>query len=298
VAELAGGDQRFRADSGSADPAVAAALAAFADGSGSEHAALTALAGSRLLVPVVAVIGDEVDGEGDGGRAGGGPADGVPAAGGPAARESAMEGGQLGGVPAGGAPAGGGPAGGGAAARDTGMKGGQRGGEKRSDMAMPTIVGRDGRRALPAFTCLQSLSLWQPAGRPVPVPAAAVWQSAVNESSAVVIDIAGPVPIVVDGARLTALAGGGPVPWLHEDLDVWQLAAAVAAEHAPGIRVRLSQPRTGLDLTVELAPPATAAGQVPDQVAARIGEAISMRLADRAPRGIAVVTQAATDPDH
>jgi hypothetical protein len=277
VAELAGGDQRFRADGGSADPAVSAALAAFADGSGSEHAALTALAGSRLLVPVVAVAADEVDGEGDGGPAASGSAASGPAEG------RLAEGGRAEGRPA---------------ARETGTEGGQRGGEKRSDMAMPAIVGRDGRRALPAFTCLESLSLWQPAGRPVPVPAAAVWQSAVSESSAVVIDIAGPVPVVVDGARLTALAGGGPVPWLHEDLDVWRLAAAVAAEHAPGIRVKLSQPRTGLDLTVELAPPAGADGQVPDQVAARIGEALSVRLADRAPRGIAVVTQAATDPDR
>jgi hypothetical protein len=183
-------------------------------------------------------------------------------------------------------------------ARQTGTERGLHGGEKQSDMAMPTIVGRDGRRALPAFTCLESLSLWQPAGRPVPVPAAAVWQSAVQESCAVVIDVAGPAPIVVDGARLAALAEGLPVPWLHEDLDVWELAAAVAAEHAPGIRVRLSRPRNGLDLTVELAPPAGTAGQVPDQVAARIGEALSVRLGDRAPRGIAVVTQTAADPNH
>jgi hypothetical protein len=47
-------DSKFAADDGSADPAAAAALAAFAAGTGSEHAALTALAGVRLLVPVVA----------------------------------------------------------------------------------------------------------------------------------------------------------------------------------------------------------------------------------------------------
>src|SRR5262249_36908454 len=46
--------QQSQDDDGSAWPEVASALAAYADGSGSEHAALTALAGSRLLVPLLA----------------------------------------------------------------------------------------------------------------------------------------------------------------------------------------------------------------------------------------------------
>ena len=52
----------FRDDHGSAEPRVAAALAAFGSGQGSEHAALTALASSRLLVPIVAVAAGS-DGE-------------------------------------------------------------------------------------------------------------------------------------------------------------------------------------------------------------------------------------------
>ena len=51
---LEGGPSAFRDDDGSADPRVAAALAAFGSGLGSEHAALSALASSRLLVPIVA----------------------------------------------------------------------------------------------------------------------------------------------------------------------------------------------------------------------------------------------------
>ncbi|MBO0789223.1 MAG: SseB family protein, partial [Actinobacteria bacterium] len=50
------GQPRDPGDDGSADPGVAAALAAYAAGEGSEHAALTALARSRLLVPIVAVV--------------------------------------------------------------------------------------------------------------------------------------------------------------------------------------------------------------------------------------------------
>ena len=51
---LGGGESPFRDDDGSADPRAAAALAAFGAGLGSEHAALSALASTRLLVPIVA----------------------------------------------------------------------------------------------------------------------------------------------------------------------------------------------------------------------------------------------------
>src|ERR1700735_5060414 len=49
VSLTAAGEARFRDDNGSAEPRVAAAIAPFGSGQGSEHAALTALAGSRLL---------------------------------------------------------------------------------------------------------------------------------------------------------------------------------------------------------------------------------------------------------
>src|SRR6266536_3528669 len=61
-------DGRPSADDGSADPDAAAALAAFASGAGSEHAALTALASTRLLVPVLAAPAQDSGGlvSGDG----------------------------------------------------------------------------------------------------------------------------------------------------------------------------------------------------------------------------------------
>jgi SseB protein N-terminal domain len=236
MAELTAGDERFRDDHGEAAPDVAAALAAYAAGTGGEHAVLSALAGSRLLVPVVAVLAGET-----------------------AEPET------TGGVPF--------------------------GGEKASEMAMPAIVGRDGRRAMPAFTSAEAVSRWQPSARPVPVPASGVWQSAAQESMAVVIDIAGPVPLVVEGARLAALAAGAQAPGMHADPDVWQQVAAVAAEIAPGIRVRLSPPEDGLDFTLELAPPAGATRPVPDEVASRIADGSAARLGGRVRAGIAVVVQ-------
>jgi len=241
MAELAGGDERFRDDRGEADPAVAAALAAFAAGTGSEHAVLTALADSRLLVPVVAVLADEQGLAGEPGRAG----EPVPR--------------------------------------------GQ--GEKSSQMAMPSIVGGDGRRALPAFTSAEAVRRWQAEARPVPLPAVSVWQAASEESCAVIIDIAGPVALAVEGARLAALAAGMQAPALYEDPDAWQQVAAAAADLAPGIRVKLSAPEAGLDFTLELAPPQGASRAVPAELARRIADAVTVRLGGRVRAGIAVVVR-------
>jgi SseB protein N-terminal domain len=57
-------------------------------------------------------------------------------------------------------------------------------GEKETHMSLPTLVGRDGRRALAAFTCLDALARWRPGARPVPAPGARVWPAAVTDSCA------------------------------------------------------------------------------------------------------------------
>jgi hypothetical protein len=152
-------------------------------------------------------------------------------------------------------------------------------------MSLPTLVGRDGRRALPAFTCLDTMTGWRPGARPVPAPAARIWQAAVNDSCAVVVDIAGPVPLAVDGARLAALADGRPVPLPHEDPDVLSAvrAAAAAEELINGLRVG-----SGRDVEIQVTfapgcPPAAAEG-----AARRLGAAVMARLGGRLRRGISV----------
>jgi len=262
MAELTAGDARYRDDHGNADPAVAAALAAYAAGTGGEHAVLVALAGSRLLVPVVAVRADEQT---------------VPAD-----EQTVLPGEQT--VLAG------------ERTETLGPRGLPVHGEKVSEVAMPSIIGRDGRPALAAFTCLDAVRRWRPAARPVPVPALGVWQSAVQESSAVVIDIAGPVPLAIEGARLAAMAVGAQVPAMHEDPDVWQQVAAAAGEVAPGIRVRLSPAAEGVDFTLELAPPAGVTRPVPPHTASQIADAAMERLAGRVRAGIAVVVQPPARP--
>jgi hypothetical protein len=208
---------------------VRAALDAYAAGRGSEHAALTALAACRLLVPVVAML---------------------------------------------------------TAAEEGGPSGPRR--EKSSEMALPTLIGADGRPALPAFTSLDSLARWRGDARPVPAPAARVWQSGALEAGAVVIDVAGPVPFAVDGARLAALAAGRPAPMPHEDPDVAALVRGVLAAEPALAGFRLLPGRGGTDLVLCLAPgPAATEVQVRDAVG-RASAGIMAGAEARVRRGIEI----------
>jgi SseB protein N-terminal domain len=230
--QLRPGGQQFSDDDGSAPPDVAAALAAYAGGQGTEHAALAALASTRLLVPVVAIAGERLPGAG----------------------------------------------------------------EKDSEMALPTLVGQDGRTAIIAFTSLASLSRWREDARPVPAEASRVWTAAVAEAAAVVIDVAGPVPLAIEGARLAALATGQPVPLPHEDPDIAaQVVAVITGEPAfTGARLLPAAGQAELRVELRLAP--AAAG--PDAQAAieRAAARLSAALAHRLRAGIELTAAARGDP--
>ncbi len=211
------GGQQFRGDHGAADPRVAAALAAYQAGQDSEHAALTALAAARLLVPVVAVLADGTAADGD----------------------------------------------------------------SSSEMVLPTLIGRDGRPAVLAFTGLDALARWRPDARPVPAEAGRVWRAAVADGCAVVIDVAGPVPLAVEGARLAALAAGEPVPPVHQDQDVRaEVEAAVAAE--PVITGFSLAPSQEVDLAVQL----RVSARDWQPAVSRVANSAAARLAGRLRRGV------------
>ncbi|MEP6629456.1 MAG: SseB family protein, partial [Lapillicoccus sp.] len=59
--------------------------------------------------------------------------------------------------------------------------------EKSTDMAVVTLTGPDGRRALPVFTSTAALAAWDPSARPVPVDGARAAQSAVAEGCQVIV---------------------------------------------------------------------------------------------------------------
>ena len=253
--ELITSGQGDPADRGDADPGAAAALRAFATGQGSEHAALSALASARLLIPVVAVLAEPVA----------------------SAEHQAMDGQ----VSAPGLHPG-------SALRRA----------KVSEMALPTLVGQDGRTAVLAFTGLPALLAWRPDARPVPVPAGQLWRAAAGTADAVVVDVAGPVPLAVDGARLAALAAGRPAPMPHEDPDVLAAVAAAVAGEPVIAEFGLQAGEDGTDLTVELV---LAAGHQPSsagaqEVAGRAAARIMAAGGDRLRRGIAVAISAGGRP--
>ncbi|MEV1240895.1 SseB family protein [Nonomuraea sp. NPDC050022] len=79
--------------------------------------------------------------------------------------------------------------------------------EKESEMALPKLVGKDGRQAVPAFTGAESLARWRPDARPIQAGLLQVCRAAAGERvAAVVVDVAGPVPFVIQGDVLEALA--------------------------------------------------------------------------------------------
>lgn len=162
-------------------------------------------------------------------------------------------------------------------------------GDKDSEMVLPTLIGRDGRPAVLAFTGLDALARWRPDARPVPAEADRVWRAAVADGCAVVIDVAGPVPLAVEGARLAALAAGQPVPPPHEDLDVRaEVQAAVAAEPAiAGFSLAPGHPGAAdLVITLHLA---SRQGADLGPAVNRAAAGIATRLGARLRRGIEVV---------
>lgn len=113
----------------------------------------------------------------------------------------------------------------------------EKGAEKVMDLSLVTLVGNDGRIALPAFTSVAAMTAWRPDTRPVAVDGSVACAAAVAEGhSAVVFDVAG-AAFVLEGDALLALAVGplgtaGPDasrrrPWLRP-LVVVQLVSVEA----------------------------------------------------------------------
>ncbi|TGN66971.1 SseB family protein [Nocardioides eburneiflavus] len=142
-------DPGFADDDGAADVRLAQALAGHVAGTVTSGAALSALQDARLLVPVVAILGEvEHDEQG--------------------------------------------------LAHD-----------KSSDMAAVLVQAADRSKGLLAFTSTETMARWNPEARPVPVTTATAATAAVQDGAeALLVDLAGPAPYVVDGEDLGRLAAG------------------------------------------------------------------------------------------
>lgn len=81
--------------------------------------------------------------------------------------------------------------------------------DKEAEMAVVMLQAPDGRRALLAFTGLDAMQAWDAQARPVPVTVDLAARTARNEGvEAVLVDVAGPVPLALDGEVLESLADG------------------------------------------------------------------------------------------
>ncbi|MFF5207506.1 SseB family protein [Streptosporangium sp. NPDC000396] len=101
--------------------------------------------------------------------------------------------------------------------------------EKESEMALPKLVGKDGREAVLAFTGVESLKLWRPDARPIQATTPQVCQAAVHENAAaVVVDVAGPVSFVIEGSILQAFAAveSGTIDQLGPQVTVARMEEA------------------------------------------------------------------------
>lgn len=76
-------------------------------------------------------------------------------------------------------------------------------------LAAALIRRGDGLVGLVAFTSVAALTAWRPDARPMPMPTREAAQAAVHEQAqALVIDVAGPTRVVVQGEDLLGLAAG------------------------------------------------------------------------------------------
>lgn len=109
--------------------------------------------------------------------------------------------------------------------------------DKESDMALVTLQGPDGRRALPAFSNVEALTRWHPQARPVAVYAARAALSAVaEEAQLMVLDPGSQRPFVVRRPALWALAQQRPWQPSYADAEVLQvLTESVAALAHPSL---------------------------------------------------------------
>ncbi|PSK96827.1 type III secretion system (T3SS) SseB-like protein [Murinocardiopsis flavida] len=112
--------------------------------------------------------------------------------------------------------------------------------EKHSEVGMPVMTGKDGRRGVLAFTSVDTVKLWRADARPVPYTAVDACRAAVDDGAeALVVDVAGPVTYPIQGRFLTSLAQHGAIPEPKEDPQVLAMIYRITHTEAGIERVRI-----------------------------------------------------------
>lgn len=121
--------------------------------------------------------------------------------------------------------------------------------DKEASAGVVALQAPDGRKALPVFSSVASMSAWSAAARPVPADAPRAALSAVDEGwSLLVLDPAGPVSVVVPRPAVWAIAQGRT--WAPAvaggvvDPEVAEAIAAAVGDVRSVARVRAEPGRT------------------------------------------------------
>ncbi|MBA3529862.1 MAG: SseB family protein [Propionibacteriaceae bacterium] len=94
--------------------------------------------------------------------------------------------------------------------------------DKEAEMSVVLLQAADGRRAMLAFTGMDSLRAWDGRARPVPVTLDLAARSAeADGAAALLVDFAGPHPLVIEGEVLAELALGHRLSELSDGQFGW-----------------------------------------------------------------------------
>ncbi|MEY9213015.1 SseB family protein [Thermobifida halotolerans] len=126
--------------------------------------------------------------------------------------------------------------------------------DQRSEVAMPVLIGKDGRRGVLAFTSVDTVKRWREDARPIPVSTQEACRAAFEDNAdAVVVDVAGPVTYAIQGRFLTALAEYGRVPEPKDDPQVLALIYRITHTEFGIERVRIhDSERADIGIRLEL----------------------------------------------
>lgn len=103
--------------------------------------------------------------------------------------------------------------------------------DKEAEMAVVLLQTGDGRRAMLAFTGMDSLRAWSGDARPVPVALDLAAQSAESDgAAALLVDFAGPHPLVIEGEVLASLAQGHRLVEVSTGQFGWAMPSQAAGE--------------------------------------------------------------------
>ena len=144
--------------------------------------------------------------------------------------------------------------------------------DKTADIALVVLQDPTGRRALPVFSSLATLRVWDVVARPVPVEGPRAAGVALAEGAGdLLLDPAGPQPVTFGEREVRALLRAAPTVPAYDDETLAATIRAVTS-HLPAVRSARLAPWPGADARLTLVvDPAGDPAETAREVSARHG---------------------------